>query len=56
VWDVPAMTGTVTELAEQLVELGVKKLTVESTSVYWPDWCYLLEAAGLDVQLVNAGM
>jgi transposase len=54
VWDVPAMTGGVTELAEQLVELGIEKVTVESTSDYWRIWYYLLEAAGLDVQLVNA--
>ena len=27
---------------------------IESTSDYWRIWYYLLEAAGLDVQLVNA--
>src|SRR5260370_17638377 len=36
------------------MELGVEKVTVESTSDYWRIWYYLLEAAGLDVQLVNA--
>ena len=54
VWDVAATTGAVTELAEHLVELGVEKVTVESTSDYWRIWYYLLEAAGLAVQLVNA--
>jgi transposase len=54
VWDVAATTGTVTELADQLIELGIEKVTVESTSDYWRIWYYLLEAAGLDVQLVNA--
>jgi transposase len=54
VWDVPARTGAITELGEQLVELGVEKITVESTSDYWRIWYYLLEAAGLSVQLVNA--
>jgi transposase len=54
VWDVPARTGAITELAEQLIELGVEKVTVESTSDYWRIWYYLLEAAGLSVQLVNA--
>lgn len=54
VWDVDATTGAVTELAEQLNELGIQKVTVESTSDYWRIWYYLLEAAGLDVQLVNA--
>ena len=54
VWDVPARTGAIGELAEQLVELGIEKVTVESTSDYWRIWYYLLEAAGLSVQLVNA--
>ncbi len=54
VWDVQAVTGAVAGLAEQLTEVGVQKVTVESTSDYWRIWYYLLEAAGLDVQLVNA--
>ena len=54
VWEVSATTRAVMELAAQLVELGVQKVTVESTSDYWRIWYYLLEAAGLDVQLVNA--
>jgi transposase len=54
VWDVEATTGGVSDLADQLMELGVEKVTVESTSDYWRIWFYLLEAAGLDVQLVNA--
>jgi transposase len=54
VWDVAATSGGVTELAEHLVEQGIEKVTVESTSDYWRIWYYLLEAAGLDVQLVNA--
>ena len=33
---------------------GIEKVTVESTSDYWRIWFYLLEAAGLSVQLVNA--
>ena len=33
---------------------GIEKVTLESTSDYWRIWFYLLEAAGLDVQLVNA--
>ena len=32
----------------------VQKVTLESTSDYWRIWYYLLEAAGLDVQLVRA--
>ena len=54
VWDVAARSGAVAELAEQLVEEGIEKVTVESTSDYWRIWFYLLEAAGLSVQLVNA--
>src|SRR6188472_2383150 len=54
VWDVAATTAAVTELAEDLIELGVERVTVESTSDYWRIWYYLLEAAGLEVQLVNA--
>ena len=37
-----------------LVEPGSSRVTVESTSDYWRIWYYLLEAAGLSVQLVNA--
>ena len=54
VWDVAARSGAVAELAEQLVDEGIEKVTVESTSDYWRIWFYLLEAAGLSVQLVNA--
>jgi transposase len=54
VWDVEAITGAVSDLADQLMELDIEKVTVESTSDYWRIWYYLLEAAGLDVQLVNA--
>lgn len=54
VWDVPARTRAITELGDQLLELGIEKVTVESTSDYWRIWYYLLEAAGLSVQLVNA--
>lgn len=54
VWDVAATTGAITELAAQLVADRIEKITVESTSDYWRIWYYLLESAGLSVQLVNA--
>jgi transposase len=54
VWQVPATTRAITDLAAQLVGERIAKVTVESTSDYWRIWFYLLEAAGLDVQLVNA--
>ena len=34
VWDVPARTGAVAELAEHLLAEGIEKVTVESTSDY----------------------
>ena len=54
VWSVPARFAAVTELADQLVGLGIERVVLESTSDYWRIWFYLLEAAGLDVWLVNA--
>ena len=41
-WDVEATTGAVSDLADQLTELGVEMVTVESTSDYWRIWYYLL--------------
>ena len=35
VWEVSARTGVIGELAQQLIELEVEKVTVESTSDYW---------------------
>ena len=32
VWDVSARTGAISELSEQLIQLGIEKVTVESTS------------------------
>ena len=54
VWTVDATTNAVLELAGQLVAERVEKVTLEATSDYWRIWFYLLESAGLDVQLVNA--
>ena len=54
VWEVPATMGAVGELAGRLAGEGVQKVTLESTSDYWRVWFYVLEEAGLDVQLVNA--
>jgi transposase len=54
VWEVKATTNAVVELGDYLVGQRIEKVTIESTSDYWRIWFYLLEAAGLDVQLVNA--
>ena len=52
--EVDATTNAVLELAGQLAGEGIEKVTLEATSGYWRIWFYLLESAGLDVQLVNA--
>lgn len=54
VWEVPATTNAVIEMCDRLVQEQVMKVTLEATSDYWRIWFYLLEAAGLDVQLVRA--
>jgi transposase len=54
VWEVPATTRAILDLGDHLVCQRIEKVTVESTSDYWRIWFYLLEARGLDVQLVNA--
>ena len=54
VWQVDATTNAILELGEHLAAEGIEKVTLESTSDYWRIWFYLLEAAGLDVQLVRA--
>jgi transposase len=54
VWEVDATTNAILELGGHLAAEGIDKVTLESTSDYWRIWFYLLEAAGLDVQLVNA--
>jgi transposase len=54
VWQVPATTNAIIELAEQLACQGIQRVVVESTSDYWRAWWYLLEARGLTVWLVNA--
>jgi transposase len=54
VWDVRARTNAIIELGDHLACQSIEKVTLESTSDYWRIWYYLLEARGLDVQLVNA--
>src|SRR6478672_6850674 len=48
------MTRSLSELANQLVELRVERVVMEATSDYWKPVFYLLEAHGLDPWLVNA--
>jgi transposase len=51
---IDATTNAVLELAGYLAAEQVEKVTLEATGDYWRIWFYLLEAAGLDVQLVKA--
>ena len=48
------MVGSLCELANRLVGLGVQRVVMEATSDYWRPPFYLFEAHGLDPWLVNA--
>ena len=52
--EVPAQARDIMDLAARLAADGVALVVMESTSDYWRIWFYLLEAAGLNVQLVNS--
>ena len=54
VWEVPATTGAISELAGQLAGLGIQKVTVESTSEDWRGLSSCWQARGLWGWLVNA--
>src|SRR5947207_6436831 len=53
VWEVPATTRAVTEVADYLVCQGVGKVTGAATSDHGGIWFCLLEAARLALLLVN---
>src|ERR1700745_39223 len=52
--DAPATAKAILALAARLLADGVELVVMESTSDYWRIWFYLLEAAGLNVQLVTS--
>jgi transposase len=54
VWTVKARMNAIRRLGRQLKADGIEKVTLESASDYWRIWFFVLEAAGLAVQLVNA--
>jgi transposase len=51
--EVPATARDVLALAGRLKAGGVQLVVMEATGDYWRLWYYLLEAEGLQVQLVN---
>jgi transposase len=51
--EVTAVRPAVAVLAAELLGLGIEMVTLESTSDYWRVWYYVLEDAGLRVQLVS---
>ena len=52
--EVGATAGAILELEEHLAGEGIEKVILGAASDYWRIWFYLLEGAGLSVQLVNA--
>jgi transposase len=48
------MTNAIATLADEVAEMDVERVVVESTSDYWRPFFYRLEARGLAVWLVNA--
>ena len=52
--EVPATAREVLALAARLLADRVDLVVMEATSDYWRIWFYLLESAGLRVQLVNS--
>jgi transposase len=53
-WKVTATVPDIGDLAGELLDAGVEKVSMESTSDYWRSWFFVLQDAGLDVQLVNS--
>ena len=54
VWETGSTVPEAGAVAAELLAAGVELVSMESTSDYWRTWFATLEAAGLEVQLVNA--
>ncbi len=50
----PCFTGDLNRMADWLVEIGIQKVAMESTGIYWIPAYEILEERGLIVLLVNA--
>ncbi|WP_051942249.1 IS110 family transposase [Streptacidiphilus rugosus] len=53
-WNVASTTEAIMELGQALVALGVTRVVMEATGVYWRPFFFLLESCGLECRLVNA--
>ena len=53
-WEVKATTKGLVELGDYRVGARIERVVLESTSDYWRGFFYILEAAGVEVWLVNA--
>src|ERR1700728_4790176 len=53
-FEVKSTTKAITELGDYLRVRKIERVVLESTSDYWRGFYYLLEAAGVEVWLVNA--
>ena len=51
--NIPATAAAILALAGQLLADRVQLVVMEATSDYWRIWYYLLEGAGLNVQLAS---
>ncbi|WP_412075478.1 IS110 family transposase [Streptomyces xanthophaeus] len=54
VWNVASTTEGILELGARLSALGVSRVVMEATGVYWKPFFFLLESCGLQCWLVNA--
>jgi transposase len=54
-WYVSATSRADIEFEEHPIIEGIERIEVEYTADYWQIWFYVLEAAGVEVQRVNAG-
>ncbi|MGP4088319.1 IS110 family transposase [Streptomyces sp. KR55] len=54
VWNAASTTAGILELGARLNALGITRVVMEATGVYWKPFFFLLESCGLECWLVNA--